>query len=354
MIFERGDKHAVRVYDQLRRRQVWVGTFDTLREAREAERDKLAEFQAPRRASLTVLEWGKVWARDYARPAPATRKTYGYAVARIARDVGHLRLTDLDRPAGRRWAASWPRQTTRVARTMWADALRDGLCEANPFAGLRLETPRGRKDLTALTEPEIAQLADLACETHEDYGQEARAIILFLAYTGIRPGELCALQWTDLEPAEREAVVARTVDGTGREKEPKNGLSRRITLPPLALAALGDVPRRVDSPYIFHTVRGHRLTKGSLSYLWRPVAKTWKAKTGRKTQLYELRHACATLLLERGLSPADVALQLGHTDGGRLVQVLYGHPDEDRARDRLRMAFADAPERSVGSSGVAQ
>jgi len=25
------------------------------------------------------------------------------------------------------------------------------------------------------------------------------------------------------------------------------------------------------------------------------------------------------LLLERGLAPADVAVQLGHTDGGRLV-----------------------------------
>jgi hypothetical protein len=40
------------------------------------------------------------------------------------------------------------------------------------------------------------------------------------------------------------------------------------------------------------------------------------------------------------LTPADVAVQLGHTDGGRLVMTLYGHPDEDRARDRLDLAFA--------------
>jgi hypothetical protein len=40
------------------------------------------------------------------------------------------------------------------------------------------------------------------------------------------------------------------------------------------------------------------------------------------------------------LSPADVAVQLGHTDGGRLVMTLYGHPNEDRARDRLDIAFA--------------
>ena len=81
----------------------------------------------------------------------------------------------------------------------------------------------------------------------------------------------------------------------------------------------------------FHTARGRRR---------RPVAAAWREKTGHPLDVCEQRHACATLLLERGLSPADVALQLGHSDGGRLVIQLYGHPDEDRARDRLNMAFA--------------
>jgi hypothetical protein len=43
-----------------------------------------------------------------------------------------------------------------------------------------------------------------------------------------------------------------------------------------------------------------------------------------------------------------------------LVMQLYGHPDEDHARDRLKMAFAtdagserDAPLRRMGSEGVA-
>jgi hypothetical protein len=33
-----------------------------------------------------------------------------------------------------------------------------------------------------------------------------------------------------------------------------------------------------------------------------------------------------TQLLERGLSPEDVAAQLGHKDGGGLVRRLYGTP----------------------------
>jgi hypothetical protein len=44
------------------------------------------------------------------------------------------------------------------------------------------------------------------------------------------------------------------------------------------------------------------------------------------------------------LAPHVIALQLGHTDGGRLVGELYGHPDAALARDRVREAF-----RSVAS-----
>ena len=155
--------------------------------------------------------------------------------------------------------------------------------------------------------------------------------------------ELAALRWDDVNPAEREAVIQHALDGAGGEKAPKNGLARIIILPPRALEALSLIAPRTDSEYVFHTVRGRRLSKGTLAYLWRPIAAAWKARGGRDLDLYELRHACATLLLERGLSPADVAVQLGHTDGGRLVQTLYGHPDEDRARDRLRMAFGHNP-----------
>ena len=55
---------------------------------------------------------------------------------------------------------------------------------------------------------------------------------------------------------------------------------------------------------------------------------------------YELRHFCATHLLELGVTHADVAIQLGHTDGGALVMSTYGHPSEDGARARLKRAYA--------------
>ena len=336
-IVPRDGRFGVKVWDPGLRRYRWVGTFDREREALIAEADATLR---PARDAPTVKQWARVWLSDYARPARATQSTYRYAADQVVEKLGTRKLTDVDRPMARRLANSWPRSTTRVARTMWSDALRDGLCEVNPWTNLRLETPKGRKDIGALTEDEIERLADIADKVHGDYGAEMRAIILTLAYTGMRPGELCALRWDGIDFGAHEITIRRSVDGTGREKVPKNGKPRRIAMPPIVAEALRAVPRQLDSPYVFHSRRGHRLTKGTLAYSWRQVAAAWRAADGRDLDLYELRHACATLLLERGLTPADVATQLGHTDGGRLVMVLYGHPSEEAARDRVKMAFA--------------
>jgi hypothetical protein len=50
---------------------------------------------------------------------------------------------------------------------------------------------------------------------------------------------------------------------------------------------------------------------------------------------HDLRHFCATQLLELGLDHFAVSVQLGHEDGGALVMARYGHPSKDAARGRL-------------------
>ena len=39
------------------------------------------------------------------------------------------------------------------------------------------------------------------------------------------------------------------------------------------------------------------------------------------------------------LQPYIIAEQLGHKDGGKLVVQLYGHPDQTKARRKIREAF---------------
>jgi integrase len=336
-IRKRGDKWTVKVYDpKTPGHQRWVGTFHTKEEAIDGEAAATVGI-APSARARTIRDWSMIWLRDYARPALSTQRTYRYATTRINADIGDLLLARIDRSTARRLARSWPKGTTRVARTMFADAHRDGLIAINPFTNLRLETPKGRKDLDALTEEEIDSLAAAAVLALGGYGRQFRAVLLFLAYVGCRPGELCCIRRADVDRERGEVTIRFALDGQGGEKPPKNGQPRVVTVPPQAFMALADAPPRLDSPYLFHTSTGRRLSKATLSYAFRVVRQRWAKR--ERLELYELRHACATLLMERGLPPHVVANQLGHTDGGALVQRLYGHPSERGMRDQIRLAF---------------
>jgi integrase len=64
-----------------------------------------------------------------------------------------------------------------------------------------------------------------------------------------------------------------------------------------------------------------------------------KAGARVTTRWHDLRHFCATQLLELGLDHFAVSIQLGHTDGGALVMERYGHPSVDAAKHRLLLVF---------------
>jgi integrase len=100
---------------------------------------------------------------------------------------------------------------------------------------------------------------------------------------------------------------------------------------------LGDeeTARRPD-PFVFHSPRGKPLTKGTHGWSWQKV----KAAARLEVRWHDLRHFCATQLLELGLSHFDVSVQLGHTDGGALVMERYGHPSVDAAKRPLLQAFS--------------
>jgi integrase len=334
MIVRRSNgKYGVSVYDKMLGRKRWVGTFGTLREAKEAEREALRSSSA--RGSETCGNFARRWLTDYPREAAASRQTYRYALKQFQKDFARVRLRDLDKPTARAWALSQPRSNVRTVRAMFTDAINDGLHPGPiPFSNLRLEQPRGRQNLTALMEPEVVRLADHALACLGSFGPTFRAMVLFAAYVGLRPGELYALERRDV--GKDEVLIRQNLDGTGQIKVPKNGKARTVILPPPAREALVDVPARLDVPWLFVTPRGHRFSKGSHLHYWRLVRTAF----GRPTMhFYELRHFCATHLLELGVSHADVAVQLGHTDGGALVMSTYGHPSEQAARERLKRAY---------------
>jgi integrase len=222
------------------------------------------------------------------------------------------------------------------------DALHYGLVETNPFANLRLPQTEKTEEVAPPTLDEYRALLN-ACIVHGGYAGEFRALLQFTAWTGLRASEVQGLQWADIGSDSIWVRRARKDDGS--YGKPKNGREREIALPEHA-RVLDQVPRRDGSPFVFHTPRGIPLKKGNLYYNWNKVRDGSGTSVDRLAagippiRFHDLRHFCATQLLELGLDHFAVSVQLGHEDGGALVMARYGHPSKDAARERL-LALCD-------------
>lgn len=217
-------------------------------------------------------------------------------------------LASLTREDGKPLATSTKKNTRNLLNAVFEYAVEEGWLETNPVATVKIKS-RGetRETSTRLTKQEALALlvaSDLSL-----------AIVLAL-FTGQRSSELGALQWTDLGDTH---MVVRY----GSPNKPrKNGRIHRVPLlepmlaiRPALLAACDDVQARrlerakkrketspAPSMYVLPSPTGHHRPKGQLVELadWR----AWLAKAGiaRPVRWHDLRHTCATLCLNGGMT----------------------------------------------------
>jgi integrase len=338
---KRGSRWSVEVYDpSTPSRKRYVGSYDTQGEAKEAGR--LAEQDVARRrgrrADETVSGWAARWLELRPRQKESTNIAYREQVKQFEATHGALALRDVSVELALEWVGDH-RWTLGGLRAMFTDARRVGLVDGNPFAGLRLRGSHGRKDLVVLTRAEVERLADCALEVWSgEVALSTRAAVLMAAFVGMRPAELYGLRWSDIDFREDEVRIERQYSASTRTFElPKNGQRRSVVLTPPAKAALAALPRPVKlDELVFRGSRGKALTGRTQHYYWNPI----RCRFGKPSMdFYELRHFCGSWLFNDLELPAqDVAHQLGHTDGGALVQRLYGHPSERLARERIKRA----------------
>jgi integrase len=325
---------AVQTYDPATTRPRQIGTYNTRKEAKQAEANAIGRHTAG--GSETIQSFTARWTHDYPRPKPSTNIHNTERVQRFATEHARRRLDSITIEEARAWTLKRPGDLSAL-RAMFSDARRDGKLTTNPFIGLGTTRQHRRRNVKPdwLTQTDITRLATVARDTHGEYGPAMAAMVTFAAYTGIRPGELFALEPADLDGTSlhiRRAANSRTRTIT----TPKNGQPRTIVLPRDARTAVDTAPQYAGQRTVFVAPRGGQLWAPHFSWLWNPV----RAAFGRpRMAFYELRHFCATHLLDLGLSPSDVAYQLGHTDNGKLVMSTYGHPSERAARARILAAL---------------
>lgn len=352
-----GNRWVARPYVAGRGHIYVKGSFDTEAEATKAALELIDQERLLPAHKETVASFAARWVKDFPRPKESTNDRYHADAQRFAKEHGAKKLHEVAVPEARTYARRRPHDHAAL-RAMYSDARAEGLVRDNPFSNLRISKGRGRKDIVPVTPEELDQLAAIALDAHgtdkRGYGPTFRAFLIFAANSGLRSGEVCGLDWSDIDFEAEEIRIERQFHKR-RITLPKNGRTRKAFLSPPAAAALRSIRHpgfegKTGDP-VFVGKLGQRITANALSGYWTPVRIAFEA-TLEPERLSEFkraegsldfyavtRHYCATSLVEQGVESWIIARQLGHEDGGRLVESTYGHPRDEVARERLRRAF---------------
>jgi integrase len=222
----------------------------------------------------------------------------------------------------------------------WGASTKSGrLIPRNPLADIATGSKKGNRKKNPPSIAETDQLIAAAYEAWPGYG----AWIEFACYTGARPGEIDGLKWSDLSADGSEIRIRRQFSATTSTFTlPKNGEERTVILSPRAKRALAKARQLSDGkPFVFVNTRGGHFRPAARTHYWETVVEL--VKWEKKPTLYlATRHFAGWFMLNvLRQTCEDIALALGHTDGGDLVRKLYGHLDEGAARKRVADAYAE-------------
>lgn len=139
-------------------------------------------------------------------------------------------------------------------------------------------------------------------------------LVMFLAGTGVRIGEACALRWEDVDLGAGVVTIRKSKTEAG---------VRRIAVPAGVLGMLGD--RRLrggpnDAGVVFPTVLGRERTTRGTAGDWAEARERLGLPSGYT--FHAFRKTVATLLDQAGLSARDVAEYLGHANPA-ITQSVY-------------------------------
>ena len=308
-----------------RQRYHWVGRFPT-RKARDLAVAKARVELDGRRThkAMTCQQWVDRHLARYERSRK--RSSYGTAasaLARFAADFGPRPIGTITRIEAMEWAERVPASRIPPVITLFNAAIDAELIDRNPFRGLARST-RGRADQHPPTPVEMDRILE-ACSTHDWYAGQMRALTTFAAYSGLRPGELFALEWADIDfEAMRIDVRRRVYKGT--IDIPKSNKTRRVALTPPARDSLLGHPTRATGPLVFTSKQGKRLSQPTLSTYWGKVLA--RAKLDFAFYL-ATKHWCVHYMsVTLGIEPRVIAEQMGWSLKATMpLLAVYGHGD---------------------------
>ena len=335
----------------------------TKRECQEKLKQLRETVTGPRtekvRSEMPFGEWLDFWYQTYVKPQirPTTQANYEAKIYQhIIPELGKIPLNQLAQKDlqqfyarmktggglirteqfGKGLSDSMVRGLHAACRSALEKAVQEELIRTNPAVGCKLPPKRGR-EMQVLGREELQRF--LIQAQAEGYFE----LFLLDLCTGLRRGELLALQWDDLDFKTGTLTVNKQVyevKGRLQVSVPKTRASiRRLVLPPGVVEVLRAYRETVDSRWMFPSPVKEDSPMDPAAVRKRLQTVLERAEC-RRLRFHDLRHTFATIASCQGASLFDIGKALGHSTPATTGRI-YTHL-VDRTHEDLVLRVSDA------------
>ena len=290
---------------------------------------------------LTVAQWADIWLKTF--KIDVANNTYeryaGIVRNQINPTLGEILLTNvklnilkkLINDMSDKYAPATVKKTKDVLHQIFKQAVRSQYIPINPAENI--VTPKFyQQDRETIPAAHIKNIVEFC----KDY--KHGAFIMTLLYTGLRRGEILALQVKDIDFGDGQISVNKAVEFLGNSpniKVPKTPKSIRTIpiLSPLVPYLERVMAGRDENDYVFVGHDGNLYTKSSIQRLFKAFNRDYNQYIANlKTELdkpvsftmHQFRHTFCTMMYDAGVDVKMAQNILGHSSINVTLEI-YTH-----------------------------